>query len=53
MKRFHYLSVALILIITAALIQNPYTTAYVSTMKFEDVSAVKQSDELYQTSLQR
>jgi probable sporulation protein (polysaccharide deacetylase family) len=49
MKRFHYLSVALILIITAALIQNPYTTAYVSTMKFEDVSAVKQSDELYQT----
>ncbi|MFY0758995.1 polysaccharide deacetylase family protein [Metabacillus dongyingensis] len=49
MKRFHYLSVALILIITAALIQNPYTTAYVSTMKFEDVSAVKQPDELYQT----
>lgn len=49
MKRFHYLSVALILIITAAFIQNPYTTAYVSTMKFEDVSAVKQSDELYQT----
>lgn len=49
MKRFHYLSVALILIITAALIQNPYTTAYVSTMKFEDVSAVKQPDEIYQT----
>jgi probable sporulation protein (polysaccharide deacetylase family) len=49
MKRFHYLSVALLLIITAALIQNPYTTAYVSTMKFEDVSAVKQPDELYQT----
>lgn len=49
MKRFHYLSVALILIITAALIQNPYTTAYVSTMKFVDVSAVKQPDELYQT----
>jgi probable sporulation protein (polysaccharide deacetylase family) len=49
MKRFHYLSIALILIITAAVIQNPYTSAYVSTMKVAEVSAVKQPDELYQT----
>ncbi|MGM0919662.1 MAG: polysaccharide deacetylase family protein [Bacillota bacterium] len=49
MKRFHYLSIALILIITAAVIQNPYTSVYVSTMKVAEVSAVKQPDELYQT----
>ncbi|MDQ0860079.1 polysaccharide deacetylase family protein [Bacillus sp. V2I10] len=49
MKRFHYLSIALILIITAAVILNPYTSAYLSTMKVAEVSAVKQPDELYQT----
>jgi probable sporulation protein (polysaccharide deacetylase family) len=49
MKRFHYLSIALILIITAAVIQNPFTSVYVSTMKVAEVSAVKQPDELYQT----
>lgn len=48
MKRFHLLSIALIIIVTGAVIQNPYTSAYVSTMKVEDVSAVKQPDELYQ-----
>jgi hypothetical protein len=49
MKRFHYLIIALIFILTAAVIQNPYTSAYVSSIKVEDVSALKQPDELYQT----
>lgn len=49
MKRFRLLGIVMLMLLTAAVIQNPLTSAYVATMKQENVAAVKQQDELYET----
>ncbi|MDX8288409.1 polysaccharide deacetylase family protein [Metabacillus indicus] len=49
MKRFRLLGIIMLMLLTAAVIQNPFTSAYVTTMKQENVAAVKQQDELYET----
>lgn len=49
MKRSHFFSMLLIIAVTAAATQNPYTATYVSMIKNKDVSAVQQGNELYQT----
>ncbi|WP_191561694.1 polysaccharide deacetylase family protein [Metabacillus idriensis] len=49
MKRYHFFSILLIIAVTAAATQNPYTATYVSMIKNKDISAVQQGNQLYQT----